>query len=67
MEWTKRIKFRFIGLSKVDWNDYDFHITPVLTFTNVNIYGGKGKSLALEWGHWALYIGFMTLTPTSKL
>jgi hypothetical protein len=55
-------KFRFLGLKEVKWNKYDFHITPVLTYTYVEIdKGHKGHCLALEWGHWAVYIGYFKL------
>lgn len=56
-----RIKWRFsyLGLSKVDWNKYDFHITPVLTYTRVIHPTGlaNGHCIFLEWGHWALGLG----------
>lgn len=56
-----RIKWRVVtlGLKKVDWNKYDFHLTPVLTFTRVFHPTGlaNSRSLALEWGHWAISIG----------
>lgn len=57
---NSRIKwnFEFLGLSKVDWTKYDFHITPVLTFTKVihptNL--AHGHCISIEWGHWAYSI-----------
>lgn len=60
-EQNVRIKWRIVtlGLKKVDWNKYDFHLIPVLTFTRVNHPSGLATSsgLALEWGHWAISIG----------
>ena len=56
-----RIKWKliFLGLKKVDWNKYDFHLTPVLTFSRVFHPSGLANSrgIALEWGHWAISIG----------
>jgi len=33
----RKIKFSYLGLAKVNFNDYGFHITPVLTYTKVRI------------------------------
>lgn len=49
-------KYRFIDESNE--NNYDFHITPVLTFAKANIeneFGsGYGYGIYLDWGHWAI-------------
>lgn len=53
--------FRLMGLKEVDWNKYDFHITPVLTFTKVRKEDSQGWGLAIEWGHWAAYVGLFSI------
>jgi hypothetical protein len=50
-------RVKFLGLNDVDWNKYDFHLTPVLTYTKITRGESIGKCIALEWGHWAFYIG----------
>jgi hypothetical protein len=48
-------RFRFFRLKDVDWNEYGFHITPVLTYTKVIHYNSDVcKALSIEWGHWAI-------------
>lgn len=58
-----RIKWKFslLTLKKVDWSKYDFHITPVLTFTHVDHPSGLANSngISIEWGHWAM--GFIRM------
>jgi hypothetical protein len=41
-----------------DYEDKDFHITPVLTYSwsKTDVY--SGGCLALEWGVWGCYVGF---------
>lgn len=52
-----KIRFRFLGLKDVNWDKYEFHITPVLSFTKViHPSGNIGKGLYVEWGHWAIGI-----------
>lgn len=50
------IRAKFIGLKEVDWDDFDFHLTPVMTYTKVNYKCLTNRSLSLEWGHWALIL-----------
>lgn len=59
----KRLKFkiRFLGLSDVNWDKYDFHITPVLTLTRVRKEESNGCGIALEWGHWAVYVALFSI------
>jgi len=52
---------RFIGIKEVDKEKYDFHITPVLTYSYKKSLNGSAKCLALEWGHWACYIALLKL------
>lgn len=49
------INFKFLGLKDVNWTNYDFHITPVITYTKI-VHPSKviGKLISIEWGHWAL-------------
>lgn len=57
-----KIRFVFLGLSHVDWNDYDFHITPVLTYTNlIHPSNSIAKILSIEWGHWAISLQYLKL------
>lgn len=53
-------KIKFIGLTDVTWNKYDFHLTPVLSFCKAsNITEtdeGVAHGLSLEWGHWAIIL-----------
>jgi hypothetical protein len=59
---TRIFRFKAVGLSYVNWSKYDFHITPVLTYTYAESDNhNNGKCLALEWGHWAVYIGYFKL------
>jgi hypothetical protein len=53
-----KIRFKALGLKDVNWNKYDFHITPVLTYSYVERQKSNGKCICLEWGHWAIYIGW---------
>jgi len=55
------VKLKGLGLSDVDWNKYDFHISPVLTYSKVKRENSNGWCLALEWGHWALWIGIFSI------
>jgi hypothetical protein len=56
-----KLRFRLMGLKDVNWNKYDFHITPVLTFTRVQKEKSIGWCLVLEWGHWAAYVGLFSI------
>lgn len=56
-----KIVFRAMGLSNVNWDKYDFHITPVLTFTKVQKENSCGWCLSLEWGHWAVWAGLFSI------
>ncbi len=56
-----KLHIKFLGLKDIDWNKYDFHITPVLTYTKVMREKSIGNCLALEWGHWAIYIGLFKI------
>lgn len=38
---------RFIGIKEVDKEKYDFHITPVLTYSYKKSLNGSAKCLAL--------------------
>jgi hypothetical protein len=51
---TIKCRLHFLGLKEVDWDKYDFHLTPVLTYTRINRQQSKGYALSLELGHWAL-------------
>lgn len=55
------IRIKKLGLNDVDWNKYDFHLTPVLTYSVVKKEQSLGKCLAVEWGHWAVYIGIFRI------
>ena len=57
-----KIRFVFLGLKDVDWTKYDFHITPVLTYTKV-IHPSQsiGKLLSVEWGHWGISFQYFKL------
>ena len=55
------LKLKALGLKDVDWNKYDFHLTPVLTFSHVKHEESKGWCLALEWGHWAVWVGLFSV------
>lgn len=53
------IKLGFINGLKQKPRDTDFHITPVLTLGKEKSFDYKGICFALEWGHWAVTIGFI--------
>lgn len=56
---------RAIGLRQVDFDSYDFHITPVLTYSFVkHLNNNKAYGISLEWGHWAIYISYFKLVKT---
>lgn len=58
-----KFRIKLLGITEVDKLKYDFHITPVLTYTNViHPSGSWHRSVALEWGHWAIVFGFYKLT-----
>ena len=56
-----KLRFKLLGLKDVNWDKYDFHITPVLTFTKVHKEESNGWCLALEWGHWAVYVALFSI------
>ena len=60
-----RIKYKVavLGLNKVNWKQYDFHLTPVITFTHVEHPSGKGSNntISIECGHWAIGLHRMKL------
>ena len=57
-----KARFRFLKLKDVDWTKYDFHITPVLTYTKVIHHSGNiCKGISIEWGHWAISFQLLIL------
>lgn len=62
------IKIKAIGLKDVDFNGYDFHITPVLTYSFVKrSNNNKAYAIVVEWGHWAIYLGYFKIIKQKTL
>lgn len=70
MKTKSTVKFAYVNGLKQNPKDLDFHITPVLTFSRADKYDigdlGKAWSIGLEWGHWAIAIGFFTAFILTK-
>lgn len=55
------VRFKIINGLRQNPADWDFHITPVLTYSQSIEPEGYAKGLAIEWGHWALAVGLFTI------
>ena len=56
MEIRIKYKLNFLGLKKVNWEKYDFHLTPVVTYSYLKHPSGDAEcdTFSIEWGHWAI-------------
>jgi hypothetical protein len=55
-------RWKWIDGRKQEPPDYDFHITPCLTFSTVKIENlGTAWGFGIELGYWAIGFGFYTV------